>query len=175
MVHIYYGDGKGKTTAAVGLAMRAAGHDIPVIFAQFLKQPGTGEVVSFRKRYPEIICIHDMPCPGFYYEMNEAQKKQTQEAVLRIFDKATQMSQELARTSRVMLVLDEVLHVCQMGLLMEEELLRFLSGCQSNVEVILTGQNPTEGMLAMAEYVTEMKKVRHPYDYQKQARVGVEW
>lgn len=175
MVQIYCGDGKGKTTAAVGLAVRAAGHGIPVVFAQFLKNNDSGEMNVLCKPELNIHLLQDMPCEGFYYQMDETQKQQTRDACQRLFQKAGQMCTELGKTGKVMLVLDEILHACNLNLIDEEQLLFFLASIKESMEVILTGQNPTESLLAMAEYVSEVRKIKHPYDGGVPARCGIEW
>lgn len=186
MVEIYCGDGKGKTTAAAGLALRALGHGVPVIFAQFLKDDSSGEIRALRK-LPGVTVLHAQIFHGFVKHMSEAQREETRAAYEALLCDIARMTEEICRSSRAdyceeargadilaLVVLDEVLHACNCGLLDEERLLAFIASQPPEVEVVLTGRNPSEALRGRADYISVTEKCRHPFDVGVGARVGVE-
>ena len=169
LIHIYCGDGKGKTTAAVGLAVRAAGAGKRVVFTQFFKNGNSSEV-GMLKKLDNIQSIHCKTVPGRFKNMTEEQKAQAKkdygchlEAVLEAAEEAD------------LLVLDESISACNNGVISEERLLAFLTCKPEKLEVVLTGRAPTAKLLSMADYVTEMKKNKHPFEQGIPARYGIEY
>ncbi len=165
MVHIYYGDGKGKTTAAMGLALRMAGHGGRVVIAQFLKGADSGE----RRALEQLNNVRVLAVPQqlpFSFQLTEEQR-----AVER--DRYAQMLSRLAEEPWNLLVLDEVCDAVAAGLVDEERVLPLLDGAVG--EVVLTGHRVPECFLVRADYVTRMEKQRHPFDRGQAARPGVEW
>lgn len=176
MIQIYCGDGKGKTTASVGLAVRAAGHDIPVIFAQFLKDDSSGEVAVLRA-LPKVQIRHAVAFYGFVKNMSEKQREETKVCYKKLME---EIKQEIFRldSSIAVVILDEVLHACNYDLLEEEYLCGFLIECRKNfageLEIVLTGRNPSGRLLELADYVSEIQKRKHPFDKGIGARKGIE-
>ena len=169
LLHIYTGDGKGKTTAAVGLAVRAAGDGIPVLFVQFLKNLPTGEVESLRRLGVRV--LRGKAGEGFTGTMTKEELAESR----RIHDWHLLAALEAARKGECgLLVLDEVMAALDLGLLDGEPLREFLDGPHEGVEVVLTGRNPPQWLLERADYITEMKKLRHPFDRGIAARRGIE-
>lgn len=171
MVHIYYGDGKGKTTAAIGLAVRAAGSRMNVLFVQFLKTEFSGERHTLS--HTENISLTFAPLElKFTYEMDESEKTKAAIIFRKIFDDAvtTVLTQKYD-----MLVLDEIFSAIEAGMISEHEVYEFVSNAPKSLEVVMTGHNPPEKLLELADYITEMKKIRHPYDNGVQARFGIEF
>jgi len=169
LIHIYTGDGKGKTTAAAGLAARAAGRGIPVIFVQFMKNRPTGEVESL-SRLPGVTILRGKAGDGFSFTMTAEEQQKSRE----IHNENLRRAVELAREGDCLLVLDEVMAALKYGLLEETMLREFLARRPQGVEVVLTGREPPDWLLETADYITEMKKVRHPYDRGITAREGIE-
>jgi cob(I)alamin adenosyltransferase len=168
LVHLYIGDGKGKTTASVGLSVRAAGRDKKVIFAQFLKSGVTGELRSLETLGVAVI-RSEIPL-GFTNQMDEAAKaacKAEQQSIWRRVQEAVQAGPDL-------LVLDEVLDAINMKMLDELELRSFIENKSDELEVVITGRNPGEWLMERADYFTEMKKIKHPYNRGIKARIGIE-
>lgn len=170
-VHIYCGDGKGKTTAAIGLSVRAAGCGKKVLITRFLKTDHSGEVNVLNT----IPGISVTPCErsfGFFTKMTEDQKKEAaiyySQLLTSTLDKAVEEEYDL-------LVMDEIMAVCNYGLVDEKEVHEFLSHRPEGLEVVLTGRNPSETLANMADYVSEIKKVKHPYDQGLNARRGIEY
>lgn len=169
LVHIYCGDGKGKTTAAVGLALRAAGAGNPVVFTQFFKD-GSSSEISLLRQISEISVLHADTVGGFWKRMTAEQQTQARRDYTELFHIAC----ERAKNANL-LVLDEIISACNHGTVPEEALLEFLQNKPEHLEVVLTGRNPSEALLAQADYVTEMKKIKHPFDHGVLARKGIEY
>lgn len=169
LVHIYCGDGKGKTSAAIGLAIRAAGRGKQIVIARFLKTEDSGEVEVLR-RIPEIVVL---PCErafGFVSNMDEETRKQAAAYNLRLFERAALLSEDAD-----MVVLDEIMAAVRYGMVPEQRVLGFLSGRPEKLEVVMTGRSPSSDLLEAADYVSEIEKKKHPYDRGIPARVGIEF
>ncbi len=171
MLHVYYGDGKGKTTAAIGLAVRALGCGQTVCLVQFLKGRGTGEVV-FLEKTPGITILRGKTAVCFTFQMNEAQKAECAVRQAEIFAEGMAM----ARQGRCdLLILDEVLDAARLGFLPEDALRKLIGEAAPAAEVVVTGRGPAPWLLEAADYVTHMVKEKHPYDRGIAARRGVEY
>ena len=171
MIHVYYGDGKGKTTAAVGLAVRAAGSEMRVLFVQFLKTEFSGE----REILKNIENVTLTTCPldlKFTFEMNEQEKQQT--AVM--FRKLFNGSASTALSSRYdMVVFDEIFDVINEDTLAESEVFEFIANAPNSLEIVMTGHDPSKRFIDAADYATEFKKISHPFDKGLIARKGIEF
>lgn len=169
LIHIYCGDGKGKTTAAVGLALRSAGAGNRVVFTQFFKD-GSSSEISLLRQIPGISVLHTKTVGGFWKRMTAEQQAQASRDYTELFHIACERAKNMD-----LLVLDEVISACNHGAVPEEALLEFLQNKPEHLEVVLTGRNPSEALLAQADYVTEMKKIKHPFDHGVLARKGIEY
>lgn len=170
LAHVYYGDGKGKTTAAFGLAFRCAGRGKKVVIAQFLKSGESGEVTA-AERFPEITLLRGHGARKFTFQMNDAEKAQTAGDCAALFQKAVSLARsESAR----MLVLDEVIDACQ-GFLPVEELTGFLDSRPEGLEVVITGHALPGELAARADYISRVEKEKHPYDRGILARPEIEF
>lgn len=171
MVHVYYGNGKGKTTAAVGLAVRAAGSKMKVLFVQFLKTEFSGE----RGILHDLENVTITSCPlelKFTGEMSEAEKQQAAVIFRGIFERsaATALSDRYD-----MIVLDEIFDVMNEGMVSASEVFEFIANAPKSIEIVMTGHNPQERFIEEADYVTEFKKIKHPFDRGITGRIGVEF
>ncbi|WP_294476146.1 cob(I)yrinic acid a,c-diamide adenosyltransferase [uncultured Intestinimonas sp.] len=171
MIHIYCGDGKGKTTCAFGLALRAAGRGRKVLITQFLKTGDSGERTAIA-HVPGVTLLEVPERMKFTFRMNEAEKVAF----------GAQMKALLEQTRTVvekgelgLLVLDECCAAVAKGLLPLEDVLSLLDSVPEDLEVIITGRNPDPALVERADYITEMKKIRHPFDKGVAARKGIEW
>ncbi len=170
-IHIYMGEGKGKTTAAAGLAVRCAGTGGQVLFGQLMKSMDSGELVAFE----EIDAIQMMPAPGFFgftWEMTPADKEA---AVVLYRQYLESLAFRANQGNYRMIVLDEAISAVTAELLSEEDLLDWIDQLPDEAEVVLTGRYPSEKMIEAADYVTEMRKVKHPFDKGLNARRGIEF
>lgn len=169
LVHVYCGDGKGKTSAAVGLAVRAAGRGLSVAIARFLKTDDSGEVGILAK-IPGITVLPSPPPYGFVSAMDEETRKNASRANRELFLRAA----ESAKDADV-LILDEIFAAVNYGMVPEEAVLAFLKERPERTETVLTGRNPSERILAEADYVSEIVKRAHPYDRGILSRIGIEY
>ena len=169
MIHIYCGDGKGKTTAAVGLTIRGVGAGKKVLFSQFMKSGKSSELKVLRG-LENISVVTCQTVTGFYKNMTPEQRAQVSKDY-------SAMLQEVLRASddADLLILDEIISACNHGVVEEAVLCRFLKEKPEHLEAVLTGRNPSEQLLELANYVTEMKKQKHPYDEGVSARLGIEF
>ena len=170
-VHIYCGEGKGKTTAAVGLAVRAAGCKKKVLITRFLKTDHSGEVAALGL----IPGISVTPCEksfGFFFRMTEEQKKEAAVYYTELLDRTLKKA---ASGAYDMLVLDEIMAVMNFGLVREGTVRAFIAGRPSGLEVVMTGREPSGELIALADYVSEIRKIKHPYDQGISAREGIEY
>ena len=168
LIHLYCGDGKGKTTAAVGLAVRASGAGKQVVFTQFFKDGSSSEVESLK--FLGIRTFHVQTVKGFYRSMNEQQRQQARQDYTALFRQVTAAAQDAD-----LLILDEIVSACNRGVVPEELVVDFLRGKPDQLEVVLTGREPSPALMELADYITEMRKLRHPYDRGTAARKGVEY
>lgn len=169
-IHIYEGDGKGKTTAAVGLAVRCAGSGQKVLFSQFLKGNHSSELDAMAWIPGIIIHRHEKEF-GFAFNMD----MQESAAARRYYQDHFRETVYFARREEArLLVLDELLDVYNLNMVDHEEVCRFLLTRPEGMEVVLTGRNPADELVKMADYVTHMGKVKHPYDWGVTARKGIE-
>ena len=167
-IHIYCGDGKGKTTAAIGLSVRAAGSGMKVLFSQFFKS-GTSSEVKTLKSIGSIDYICMDRSFGRYRTMNEAQIAEASKYINKLLDDILTMSDKYD-----MIVFDEIISTYRYGLIDKEKFLPFLT-TDKNKEIILTGREPADELVELADYVSEVKKIKHPYDNGIASREGIEY
>ena len=175
LVHVYFGDGKGKTTAAVGIAARAAGRGRRVVFAQFLKGRKTGELNSLIKLDVQI--IRSEKSTRFCWEMTDEEKIECGVIQTDLFNEIKEEIEKLTRSGQqaCLLILDEALDAAGIGLLDEETLRDFIAQKPEGLEVVLTGRTAPEWLMERADYVTEMKKHKHPFENGIGGRKGIEF
>ena len=171
LFHLYCGEGKGKTTAAVGLCARAAGSGKRVLFVQFFKDGTSSENASLRL-LPNVHTMHEPRYFGRVSNMGKGEFEECKRAYSALFDAAISRA---AEEKFDLLVLDEAVSSCNHGVIDEGALLRFLKSRPARLEVVLTGREPSAALVEAADYVTEMKKVKHPFDAGIVARRGIEF
>ena len=171
MVHVYHGDGKGKTTAAMGLAIRSAGVGNLVVIVQFLKGSPTGEI-EVLSRIQEITVLRNQEDLGFVKWMTEEEKKQAE----MMHNINLMQAIELINQGKCdLLVLDELASTYNYGLVDQNMVQTLLEMRPKDLEIVITGREPAQLFMDHADYITEMKKIRHPYDNGTPARKGVEF
>lgn len=170
LIHIYSGDGKGKTTAAIGLILRAVGAGKHVVLAQFLKK-GTSSEIAVLKSIDGIDVFNLSSHRGFYKNQNDIQREETKKECRELFSNVMNSAQNGVN----LLVLDEIISACNHGIIDEKCMIDFLKNKPNELEVVLTGRNPSESLVGLADYVTEMKKIKHPFDEGIKARYGIEF
>lgn len=171
-LHIYYGMGKGKTTAAVGLAVRAAGRRQKVCFVQFLKDGCSGELEVLRK-IPHITVLEPKyRSKNFVFQMRQEEKKRLTCAQTALLREAFALC---SRESYRLLILDEVLDALQTGTLDADAFQICMQQRPHGLELVCTGHELPEALVNDADYITEMRKVKHPFDQRLPAREGIEY
>ena len=170
LVHIYTGDGKGKTTAALGLSLRALGRGFKVCFIQFLKgrmKLDDGALLALRR-------VRNFECARYgtgIFVIGKPSRRDFQEA-----SKAFEHAKEAIMKGRYdVVVLDEITHAVNLGLIDIDEVIELIRNRPPNVEIVLTGRAADQKLIDAADLVTEMREVKHPFSYGVRAREGVEF
>ncbi len=168
LIQVYTGDGKGKTTAAIGQALRACGHGARVIMIQFMKGREYGELKSV---------AHLDGMQILQYGRDEFVDKINPVGVdidlaRQGFEKARQI---MEKDECDLLILDEANVAIDYGLLKLDDVLNLLRGKPARMEVILTGRNAARELMAMADLVTEMLEIKHPYQQGIEMRKGIDY
>jgi len=168
-VQVYTGNGKGKTTAALGLAIRAAGYGHKVYIGQFLKGQSYGELLSVKK-FSSLITIEQFGRKGFVHvtkDPDEEDIKRAKKGLKKCLDAM------LSQKYRI-IVLDEINVAVDFNILTEKEVHEFLDQKPEGVEIILTGRYAPTSFTKRADLVTEMKEKKHYYKKGVMAREGIE-
>ena len=168
-IHSYCGDGKGKTTAAMGLALRAAGSGRRVVVSQFLKDGTSSELQIFRQ-LPQVQVQTCEEKFGFFWNMTKEQKAAAKEAYTRLFEEAVCAVQK----ETFLLVMDELIAAYNHELVDRKQVLAFLKEKPEDLEIVMTGREPAPELLELADYVSEIRKRKHPFDQGVAARKGIE-
>lgn len=177
MLHIYYGDGKGKSTAAFGLCVRAAGSGYSVIIAQFLKSRKVGELNTFEK-LENVALLRGNLENVFSFNMNDEQKAHALSEHNALFKRAVDLFEKQSQNNeKTLLILDEAIGAITEKLLDFPTVLEFLKAFKDSeqIEIVITGRNPPSELLELGDYITEMKNHKHPYDSGVKMRKGIEF
>jgi len=168
MIQVYIGNGKGKTTAALGLGLRANGAGKKVLLIQFLKNGQSSEIKTIRKLKNFDVKIFGKK--GFL-DKNKLTKKD--------FDLAKQgfnFAQKAVKSKKYnLIILDEINMVNYFGLIKTDDLISLIKKIPSEIELILTGRNASKKIIQSADLVTEMKQIKHYYKKKIKARKGIEF
>ena len=175
LVEIYTGEGKGKTTAAFGLALRAAGQGNKVLIYQFLKPPS----LDIGERFALQLGAVRIRVEALDIEWDIAKSFDDAEAVSRMQAGIGEVLERIAETAEKrfydVLILDEIVYCLSKGLAKLEDIKNIIEKRDPAVEIVLTGRGATEELTAMADLVTEMKNIKHPFDEGTAARRGIEF
>jgi len=171
LVHIYTGDGKGKTSSAFGLALRAWGRGFGICIAQFLKSQQTGEIIAFERMKERVHIIRCDKINKFTWQMTQQEKQCLCEEHDEMFIRIKQ----LLLTEKIdVLILDEVIGAINSGTFDLQKLVDFIQNKPEQLEVVLTGRNAPKKLVSMADYVSEIVCIKHPFDKGICARTGIE-
>ncbi|MFR9603124.1 MAG: cob(I)yrinic acid a,c-diamide adenosyltransferase [Rikenellaceae bacterium] len=171
LVHIYTGDGKGKTTSAVGLAARALGRGLKVCYVSFHKRPekyGYSEMETLA-RAGALILNRAKGHPKLDRTIDPIKNSQEVRAAIE------EVRDLIAATYFDLLILDEIIISVRDGYLAEETLLEFIASRPSHLELVMTGRGATPALIDAADYVSNITKVKHPFDRGIRSREGVEY
>jgi cob(I)alamin adenosyltransferase len=172
LVQVYTGDGKGKTTAALGQAFRAVGNGYVVYMVQFLKGGDSGELISAKRLEPDFRVFRFEKDRGFFWTLSDDEKEELKKEIRAAFEFAKKVCREEECN---ILILDEIMGVLHNRLLPMEEVCRLLKEKPDRMEIILTGRDVPDEIKEIADLVTEMKMVKHPFEQGIGAREGIEW
>lgn len=170
-VQVYTGDGKGKTTAALGLGMRAVGRGLKVLMVQFLKGTPTGELESIKKLDPNFKYLRFGQTTKFVFQMNDHEKRGLAD---KIKDELVSLDEYLRADQWDILILDEILGSIHAGLVPLDWVLKFIDTKPEGMELVLTGRNLPAEIAQRADLITEMRAVKHYMDAGVMARKGIE-
>lgn len=173
-IHIYTGSGKGKTTAALGLALRAAGAGLSVYFAQFLKKGSYSEISTLTLLSENTSGKQKINTEQFgtgKFIIGKPDKNEIEHAA-EGYQKALKIMQS---GEYDLVILDEAVSAYSLGLLSEKDIGMLISSKKENTELILTGRGCDNFLENKADLVTEMKEIKHYYNSGTQARIGIEY
>ncbi|MCL4322453.1 MAG: cob(I)yrinic acid a,c-diamide adenosyltransferase [Deltaproteobacteria bacterium] len=170
LVQVYTGNGKGKTTAALGQALRASGHGLKSVIIQFLKGGSySGEFKAIEKCSP-LIKIYQVGRPFFIDKKNIPQKdiELNREGLTLAIDIAT------GKNDISILILDEINVALNLGIIKTKEVINLIKNKRPDIELILTGRNAPKEIIDIADLVTEMNEIKHYYSKNIPSRTGIE-
>ena len=169
MLHIYCGDGVGKTTASVGLSIRAAGHGMKVLFCQFMKSGESGELNVLRSISNIDVLTPDCKI-GFVWKMTEAEKDG-------VTDSHNRMLKYIIKNTHKydLIVMDEFNSTYELGMIDRNSSYEYILETKNVKELVLTGRNPDKKFCDIADYISEIQFVKHPYEKGIPARKGIEF
>ena len=185
LVHVYTGDGKGKTTSSIGLAVRAVGHGMTVYMIQFLKGGGhAGEVEAAEKMLTNFkIKQFGKPCP-YSQEMKKGSMEcgnckdcfLTRQEEKEKVDEGLDLAEKILKSGRYdLVILDEINNAMNRKLASVARVSKLINSKKSNVELVLTGRNAPKEIIDAADYVTFMKRIKHPFSKGIRARYGIDY
>lgn len=171
LTHVYCGDGKGKTTAAIGLGVRACGSGKRVLLVQFLKGDSSSELAALKN----VSNFSILPAPHsikFTFNMTKQELAETAALCAARFREAVVA---VNADGCDLLILNEVFGAISCNLLNNEILIELIKNKPQKLELVLTGRDPKPEVLELADYISEVKKVKHPFDKGLPARRGIEF
>ncbi len=172
LIHVYYGEGKGKTTCAFGLALRALGHGFKVLAVQFCKDGSSGELKALQSSGLSFTLLDGFEPSGSFkaeYKGSCAAKTAYENEISSAFSHMLDICKDYD-----MLIMDELTWGIYYNAVDCETVVDFLKNKPAHLEVVITGRYPPHEILAIADYATEMKLIKHPFDKGVEARHGIE-
>jgi len=175
LIQIYTGDGKGKTTAAFGLALRAAGQGNKVLIYQFLKPPS----LDIGERFALQLGAVRIRVESLDVEWDMSKSFEDPQQVAKMQAAISDVLKRIAETAEKrfydVLILDEIVFCLSKGLAKLEDIKDIIDRRERLVEIVMTGRGASEELMAMADLVTEMKNIKHPFDKGVKGRRGIEF
>jgi len=170
MIQAYSGNGKGKTTAAIGLSVRCVGCGNKVLFVQFLKNNDSAEV-----KVLDTLENIDMLFSDEKYDLYDNEKPELKPKFIKGYTKLLFDETAKIRKGYQMIVLDEILDAVQFGYVDEDEFVKVLNEWKENAEIILTGHELPKKITKICDYISEVREINHPYNSGTLARKGIEY
>ena len=163
MIFLFTGNGKGKTTASIGMGVRAAGHNKRVVMIKFMKGIDSGEDLIKIPNFE----IYKFGRKEFVNLKNPAEEDK------KLAREGFEFAKKIAKEKPFLLILDEINVAVHIGLLDKEEVINFVKDLEFHV--VLTGRYAPKEFIDLADLVTEMKEIKHPYEKGRKAEEGIEW
>lgn len=171
LIHIYCGDGKGKTTSAIGLGVRAAGRGKKVLLTQFLKNNNTGELISIEKLKDNFEVLPGVPVNKFSWQMTLEEKEK---AKIEHTERFKEVINKSIKENYDLLILDEIIGTINLDFISLDRVIEFLENKPNTLEVVLTGRDPNKRLIDLADYVSEIRCIKHPFNKGIASREGIE-
>lgn len=170
LVEVYTGNGKGKTTSAFGLALRALGRGKKVIIFQFIKSADSpsGEVLALKEAFPELEIVIGGKGKFIVREPSEEDISLAKSLYCKILSAVSSDKYDIV-------IVDEIFPAYRAGLISLEEIIQLINKKSIGTELVLTGRDAPEEVIRLAHLVTEMKEIKHPYKQGIKARIGIEY
>ncbi|MGL5977991.1 MAG: cob(I)yrinic acid a,c-diamide adenosyltransferase [Erysipelotrichaceae bacterium] len=169
LIHLYCGFGKGKSTAAFGLVARHSFYGKKILVTQFLKNFKSGEVQYFSKD-PNVTIIKTARVEGFFPFMDPELQTQTKQKEMALFQEVI-----AAAPAYSLLILDELIDAINLDIIPLDTVVTFLKNKPTHLEVVLTGRNPDDSLVALADYYTQFDALKHPFEQGIAARESIEY
>lgn len=169
MIQIYYGDGKGKTTAAIGSAIRASGSNMKILFTQFFKNGETSEILPLM-RLSNIKCCFPKEEYTLFQDFDRESFQRLSLSYNILLDEVVETSKQFD-----MIIFDEILEAYSLELIDRKKMLSFLQEEKQNREIILTGHKKIQDIINIADYVSEIRMIKHPFNNSTPPRKGIEY
>lgn len=172
LTQVYCGNGKGKTTAAIGLGIRAIGNHMKVIMIQFLKNNDTGECELLKQLEPNFKVFHFEKNRGFTWSLSEEEKNELKQEI----GMAIKFAKKVMDTDECdVLILDEILAAVQLGYVSVETLIELVESKSDTMELVLTGRELPEEVAEHVDYISNIQAIKHPMEKGIDARKGIEY
>ena len=171
LVHIYTGNGKGKTTAAIGQGIRTSGAGYKVLMVQFLKGEDTGELNTIEKLSPNFELARFANMRKFYSQMNDEEKIETKASIKTGIEF---IKEQFKSGNYNLIIMDEIMATIYNKIINLDDIISLIKDKPKDMEIIMTGRNAPGELIEIADYVTEMKLVKHPFQKGIYARKGIE-
>lgn len=169
LLMVFTGKGKGKTTSALGLAFRAMGHDFKVCVIQFIKGNWKYGELDSAKRFEDLMDFYVMG-KGFTWQSDNLDED------IKIAQEAWEFAKEKISSGKYqMIILDELTYLIKYKMVNEDEIINFLSNRPENLHIVVTGRDASDRLIEIADLVTDMVSIKHPYDNGVKAQKGVEF
>ncbi len=170
MIMIFTGDGKGKTSAAIGTSLRALGNHKKVVLIQFLKKGDSSEIKFLKRNSSKNLVIKS------FGKTKLTNPKNLTKEDFSIAKKAINFTNESVSQKPFLLILDEILIALKFGLIQEIDIIKIIEKCKlDNIHIILTGRGATKKLIDNADLVTGMKCIKHPFDIGAKAIKGIDF
>jgi cob(I)alamin adenosyltransferase len=172
LTHIYEGNGKGKTTASIGLIIRALGNNMKVYFTQYLKNDSSSELNFLKNIKSNLTFGYKEKITKFSFNMSEDDLNNTRDLINKQFKINTT---EILKSNYDMVIFDELINAVSLNFLDKKTVIEFINSKPEKLEIIMTGRNAPIDLINISDYVSEIKEIKHPFKNGIKSRKGIEY